>query len=51
MNLKQSNQRANKKQFAFLFAKQKGSRNINKAEENPNGRCQGGLLLTPKPKP
>jgi len=38
MSLKQSNQRANKKQFGFLVVKQKGSTNINKAEEIPNGR-------------
>jgi len=24
--------------------------NINKAEENPNGTCQGGPTLRPKPK-
>jgi hypothetical protein len=51
MNLKQNNQRANKKQFAFLVAKQKGSVNINNAEKNPNVRCQGDLPLTPKHKP
>jgi hypothetical protein len=47
----QSNQKANKKQFAFPIAKQKGSTNINKAKENPNGRRQRGLPLMLKPKP
>ncbi len=51
MAFEQGNPKVNEKQYAFPIVKWKVSMNIIKAKEYPNGRCQGGPPLTPKPKP
>jgi hypothetical protein len=45
----QGDPKVDKNRYALPIAKGKGSTNTNQGEEN--GRCKGGPLLTPKPKP